>query len=38
VIGEYAWAPAIALGITLPALLVPDGAAALTPLAGGRGH
>jgi hypothetical protein len=25
VIGEYAWAPAIALGVTLPALLVPDG-------------
>jgi hypothetical protein len=25
VLGEYAWAPAIALGITLPALLVPDG-------------
>jgi hypothetical protein len=24
-LGEYAWAPAIALGITLPALLVPDG-------------
>src|SRR5215218_7607559 len=25
VIGEYNWAPAIAYGITLPALLVPDG-------------
>jgi hypothetical protein len=25
VFGEYAWAPAISLGITLPALLVPDG-------------
>jgi hypothetical protein len=25
VIGEYNWAPAVAFGITLPALLVPDG-------------
>jgi hypothetical protein len=24
-VGEYNWAPAVALGITLPALLVPDG-------------
>ena len=24
-VGEYIWAPAVALGITLPALLVPDG-------------
>jgi hypothetical protein len=24
-LGEYGWAPAIALGVTLPALLVPDG-------------
>jgi hypothetical protein len=25
VVGDYGWAPAIALGITLPALLLPDG-------------
>ncbi|HJT99944.1 MAG TPA: hypothetical protein VJ966_01920, partial [Actinomycetes bacterium] len=25
VVGEYNWAPAVAYGITLPALLVPDG-------------
>jgi hypothetical protein len=25
VVGDYAWAPAIALGVTLPALLLPDG-------------
>ena len=25
VTGEFSWAPAIALGVTLPALLVPDG-------------
>jgi hypothetical protein len=25
VVGDYSWAPAIALGVTLPALLVPDG-------------
>jgi hypothetical protein len=25
VVGDYSWAPAIALGVTLPALLLPDG-------------
>ena len=25
VVGDYGWAPAIALGVTLPALLLPDG-------------
>ena len=34
-VGEFNWAPAIALGITLPALLVPDGRLRSPPLAGG---